>query len=170
MQNYFKINISVLDIATWSTTQYEPHSINVFAVEFFCIFGVQKFPSLKICLNKFPLTKWGYNNNCIIKIKRNALHFMTDMVKLSSSSCTLFCFAKVAIHPLKVRRKWQKNAIQMTVPINSWTKINISWKFSSFCKLLLDLLDIWKRIQNCFDVCTFCILVQCESIGYKLIV
>ena len=94
MQNHFKINRPILDIITSSAIQYEPHSINVFAVEFFCIFGVQKFPSLKICLNKFPLIKWGYNRNCIIKLKRIVLDFITDMVKLSSSSCTLYLLCK----------------------------------------------------------------------------
>ena len=73
--NYFILQI------TLSATQNEPHSIKVYAAEYLCIFGVQKFPSLKICLNKFPFTKWKYNRNCIVKLKRLGLHFMPDMSK-----------------------------------------------------------------------------------------
>ena len=105
MQNHFTINRPILDIITSSAIQYEPHSINVCAVKFFCIFGVQKFPSLKICLNKFPLIKLGYNRNCIIKLKRNGLHFMTDMLKLVPHICLQ---QKLTIHPLHSEEKMTK--------------------------------------------------------------
>ena len=71
---------------TLSAKQNEPHSTKVLARDIFCIFGTQKFPSLKICLNKFASTKSGLCNinlTLIIQHNRRNLEFPDILQKKS---------------------------------------------------------------------------------------